>query len=107
MAIMFFDGMVSGYARALMPIAAVKVFEFTTPQWSELNAIMGFTGALIALGLGPFIDRFGAKTILGLTIFLTGVHAFTLAGTQELWSNSTYVLVMMSAWSMLLPVIRV
>ena len=107
MAIMFFDGMVGGYGRALMPIAAVKVFEFTTPQWSELNAIMGFTGALIALGLGPFIDRFGAKTILGLTIFLTGVHAFTLAGTQELWSNSTYVLVMMSAWIMLLPVIMV
>ena len=107
MAIMFFDGVVGGYGRALMPIAAVKVFDFTTPQWADLNAVMGFTGALIALSLGPFIDRFGAKNILGLTIFLTGVHAFTLAGTQELWSNSTYVLVMMSAWIMLLPVIMV
>ncbi len=107
MAIMFFDGIVGGYGRALMPIAAVQVFDFTTPQWSNLNAIMGLTGAVIALGLGPIIDRFGAKTIMGLTIFLTGVHAFTLAGTQELWSNSTYVLVMMSAWIVLLPVIMV
>jgi PAT family beta-lactamase induction signal transducer AmpG len=107
MTIMFFDGIVGGYGRALMPIAAVQVFDFTTPQWSNLNAVMGLAGAVIALGLGPLIDRFGAKTIMGLTIFLTGVHAFTLAGTQELWSNSTYVLVMMSTWILLLPVIMV
>jgi len=107
MVIMFIDGIVGGYGRALMPIAAVQLFEFTTPQWADLNAVMGLAGALVALALGPFIDRFGAKTILGLTIFLTGVHAFTLAGTQELWSNDTYVLVMMSLWILLLPVIMV
>ncbi len=107
MTIMFIDGMVSGYGRALMTIAAVQVFDFTTPQWSDLNAVMGLTGAVIALALGPLIDRFGAKKIMGLTIFLTGIHAFTLAGTQEMWQNSTYVLVMMSLWVMLLPVIMV
>ena len=41
MAIMFIDGLVSGYGRALMPIAAIEVFGFTTPQWSDLNAVMG------------------------------------------------------------------
>jgi PAT family beta-lactamase induction signal transducer AmpG len=107
MLIMFIDGLVSGYGRALMPIAAIQVFDFTTPQWSDLNAIMGLAGAIIALGLGPIIDKFGAKTILGLTIFLTGIHAFTLAGTQEMWNNDTYVLVMMSLWILLLPIIMV
>jgi len=107
MAIMFIDGIVSGYGRALMPIAAIEVFDFTTPQWSDLNAVMGLAGAVIALGLGPLIDRFGAKAMMGLTIALTGIHAFTLAGTQEMWSNDTYVLVMMSAWILLLPVIMV
>jgi PAT family beta-lactamase induction signal transducer AmpG len=107
MAIMFIDGLVSGYGRALMPIAAIDVFGFTTPQWSDLNAIMGLAGAVVALGLGPLIDRFGAKAMMGLTILLTGIHAFTLAGTQEMWSNHTYVLVMMSAWILLLPVIMV
>ena len=107
MAIMFIDGLVSGYGRALMPIAAVQVFGFTTPQWSELNAVMGFAGAVLALGLGPLIDRFGAKAMMGLTILLTGIHAFMLAGTQELWSSDGYVLVMMSAWILLLPVIMV
>ena len=107
MAIMFIDGIVSGYGRALMPIAAIDVFGFTTPQWSDLNAVMGLAGAVVALGLGPLIDRFGAKAMMGLTIFLTGIHAFTLAGTQEMWNNDTYVLVMMSAWILLLPVIMV
>jgi MFS transporter, PAT family, beta-lactamase induction signal transducer AmpG len=107
MAIMFADGLVGGYGRAMMPIAAVDVFGFTTPQWSELNAVMGLAGAVVALGLGPLIDRFGAKAMMGLTIFLTGIHAFTLAGTQEMWSNHTYVLVMMSTWVLLLPVIMV
>ena len=107
MAIMFIDGIVSGYGRALMPIAAIDVFGFTTPQWSDLNAVMGLAGALVALGLGPLIDRFGAKAMMGLTIFLTGIHAFTLAGTQEMWNNDTYVLLMMSTWILLLPVIMV
>jgi PAT family beta-lactamase induction signal transducer AmpG len=107
MAIMFADGLVGGYGRAMMPIAAIEVFGFTTPQWSNLNAVMGLAGAVVALGLGPLIDRFGAKAMMGLTIFLTGIHAFTLAGTQEMWSNHTYVLVMMSTWVLLLPVIMV
>lgn len=107
MIIMFLDGLVGGYGRALMPVAAVQVFDFDTPQWSELNAVMGLAGAVVALALGPFIDRFGAKKILGLTIFLTGLHAFLLAGSQEMWNNSRYVLVMMSLWIMLMPIIMV
>ena len=107
MAIMFFDGIVSGYGRALMPIAAVQVFGFSTPQWADLNAIMGLAGAVIALGMGPIIDRIGAKSMLGLTILLTGLHAFTLAGTQEMWANNTYVTVMMAAWILLLPLVMV
>jgi len=107
MGIMFIDGLVSGYGRALMPIAAIDVFGFTTPQWSDLNAIMGLAGAVLALGLGPLIDRFGAKSMMGLTIFLTGIHAFTLAGTQELWTNNAFVMFMMSTWILLLPVIMV
>jgi PAT family beta-lactamase induction signal transducer AmpG len=107
MLIMFMAGMFSGYGRALMPIAAVQVFEFSTPEWAELNAVMGFAGAAVALFLGPIIDRRGAKSVMGLTILLTGVHAFTLAFTQEMWTNDTYVLVMMSLWILLLPIIMV
>ena len=107
MAIMLFDGFIGGYGHALMPIAAINLFGFTTPEWSQLVAVMGLGGAAVALVLGPMIDRFGAKAMMGLTILLTGIHAFTLAGTQEMWSNHTYVLVMMSTWVLLLPVIMV
>jgi len=107
MVIMFMAGMFSGYGRALMPIAAVQVFGFSTPYWSDLNAVMGFAGAVVALLLGPIIDRRGAKSVMGLTILLTGIHAFTLAFTQEMWTNDTYVLVMISLWILLLPIIMV
>jgi MFS family permease len=50
-----------------------------------------------ALALGPLIDRFGARTMLLLTIGVVGAHSFLLAGTQQLWTNSIYVLFMLSA----------
>lgn len=107
MAIMLVNGLNSGYGRALMPIAAVQVFGFTTPQWSELNAIMGLIGALLALAIGPVIDKFGAKRIMWFGMLLTGVHAFALAATEAMWGNNSYVLAMISAWIVLLPMIMV
>ena len=46
-----------------MPNAAVKLFGYTTPQWSQLVAMMGLTGAVIALGLGPLIDRWSSSRV--------------------------------------------
>ena len=107
MAIMIFDGFIGGYGHALMPIAAINLFGFTTPEWSQLVAVMGLAGAAVALALGPMIDRFGAKRMLILTISLVAVHAFLLAQTQYLWENSTYVKVMLAAWVLLGPVTMV
>jgi PAT family beta-lactamase induction signal transducer AmpG len=107
MAIMFFDGFIGGYGHALMPIAAINLFGFTTPEWSQLVAIMGLGGAAAALVLGPMIDRFGAKRMLVLTVSLVAVHAFLLAETQYLWDNATYVKVMLAAWVLLGPVTMV
>lgn len=107
MLVMFIDGLVSGYGHALMPIAAVKLFGFTTPQWSNLVAVMGLAGAAVALGFGPLIDRFGAKRMLFLTISLVAAHAFLLAETQVLWQDTLYVKVMLSIWIMLGPVTMV
>ena len=107
MAIMLFDGFIDGYGRALMPIAAIKLFGFTTPEWSQLVAVMGLGGAATALALGPLIDRFGAKRMLILTVSLVAIHAFLLAETQYLWENTTYVKVMLAAWVLLGPVTMV
>jgi len=107
MAVMFFDGLIYGYGQALMPIAAVNLFGYTTPQWSQLVAVMGLIGAVLALGVGPAIDRMGAKRMLVMAVTLLGVHAFLLAQTQHLWENTLYVRVMLSAWIMMLPVVMV
>ena len=107
MTIMIFDGFISGYGHAVMPIAAINLFGFTTPEWSQLVAGMGLAGAATALVLGPMIDRFGAKRMLILTIALVALHALLLAQTQYLWENTTYVRVMLSAWVILGPVTMV
>lgn len=107
MLIMIFDGLVSGYGRALMPIAAIDLFGYTTPQWSQLVAVMGLIGAGVALGLGRWIDRFGAKRMFFLTSALVAVHAFLLAQTQFLWEDTLYAQTMLSAWVMLGPITMV
>jgi PAT family beta-lactamase induction signal transducer AmpG len=107
MLIMLTDGLISGFGHALMPIAAVKLFGYTTTQWSQLVALMGLIGAAVALSLGPVIDRFGAKRILFLTVALVGIHAILIAQTQSMWQDTFYVKVMLSIWVMLLPVVMV
>jgi len=68
---------------------------------------MGLIGAVLALSIGPLIDRLGAKRMLTLGVSLVGVHAFLIALTQHLWQNTTYVQVMLSVWVMLLPIVMV
>jgi PAT family beta-lactamase induction signal transducer AmpG len=103
-AIMFLDGLVSGYGSALTPIAAINLFGFTTPQWSNLVATMGLLGAVVSLGLGPLIDRFGAKRMQIFIILVVVAHTFLLAGTQHYWQDTVYVRVMMSIWVLLGPI---
>lgn len=107
MSVMFFDGLVSGYGHALMPIAAVNLFGFTTPQWSQLVAVMGLTGAVAALALGPLIDRYGARRMMLATVALVAAHAFLLAQTQHLWQDTLYVRSMLSVWVLMNPVVMV
>ena len=107
MAIMFFDGLIYGYGQALMPIAAINLFGYTSPQWSQLVAMMGLIGAVLALAMGPAIDRMGAKRMLLLVVALLGIHAFLISQTQHLWQNTLYVRTMLSIWVMMLPLVMV
>ena len=105
--ILFFHGLVNGYGDALMPIAAIKLFGFSTESWSNLVATMGLLGAFIALSIGPFIDRFGIKTMSLITTIVIFSHAILLAQTEHLWVNEDYVIVMLALWVLLDPVAMV
>ena len=107
MTIMFIDGLIYGYGQALMPIAAINLFGYTTSEWSQLVAMMGLTGAVLALSVGPLIDRLGAKRMLFVATALVALHALLIAQTQHLWEDTLYVRVMLSTWIMLLPVVMV
>jgi PAT family beta-lactamase induction signal transducer AmpG len=104
MVIMFLDGLIFGYGQALMPIAAIKVFNYSTEQWSQLVATMGLVGALLALLLGPIIDRIGVRQVLMLTVLVIAAHAMLLGNTQHLWNDSGFVQVMLSIWVLMSPV---
>ncbi len=82
MAIMFMDGLIYGYGQALMPIAAINLFGYTTAQWSQLVAMMGLIGAVLALGVGPLIDRLGPKRMLFIATSLVALHALMISQTQ-------------------------
>lgn len=105
--ILFFHGLVNGYGDALMPIAAVQLFGMTTAQWSNLVASMGLIGAFVALGIGPFIDRFGIKQMSMITTGVVFLHALVLAQTEHLWTDENYVLAMLAIWVLLDPVAMV
>ncbi len=107
MVIMFCDGLIYGYGQALMPIAAINLFGYTTSQWSQLVAMMGLIGAVVALSLGPLIDRLGAKRMLFVATSLVAIHALLISQTQHLWQDTTYVRVMLSVWVMMMPVVMV
>jgi len=104
MSIMLVDGLFYGYGQALMPIAAVQLFGYTTVEWSQLVAMMGLAGAVVALSVGPLIDRLGARRMLLLVVTFVGIHAFLIAHTQQLWQDTTYVRLMLSIWVMMVPV---
>jgi PAT family beta-lactamase induction signal transducer AmpG len=105
--VMFTDGLIVGYGHALMPFAAVNLFGYTTAQWSQLVAVMGLVGAVLALGLGPLIDRVGAKRMVAFAATLVGLHALTLSLTQHLWENTFYVRTMLALYVMLGPIVMV
>lgn len=102
--ILFFFGLGGGYSGALMPIAAVNEFLYTTEQWSDLVASVGMTGAFVALEIGPVFDRFDVKRISMLAVAAMSTHALLFALTNALWENSTYVRGMLSLWVLLEPV---
>lgn len=93
MFILLMDGLISGFCGALMPIAAVQLFGYSTQQWSQLVAVMGLIGAAVALSLGPMIDRFG-----GLQITPSAPAAwvpvsfsqarFVVQNAEQIWSRS-------------------
>jgi len=103
-AILFWFGLGAGYADALMPIAAVNAFHYSTEQWSELVASVGLLAAFGALGIGPIIDRFDVKRISILVLAVMTAHALAFSLTSALWENTVYVRAMLSLWVLVDPV---
>ena len=61
-----------------------QAFGWSRTELSGAVSIGGILGALAAPALGAFLDRNGARAVLGLAVLLTAVSTFMLSFTQSL-----------------------
>jgi len=82
----------TGFSRPGSAVATLSIFVEPMTQefgWShtEISAAVsvgGILGALVAPALGGFLDRNGARAVLGLAVLLTGIPLLLLSFTQSL-----------------------
>ncbi|MGH8708176.1 MAG: MFS transporter, partial [Burkholderiales bacterium] len=82
----------AGFSRTGSAVATLSIFIAPMTRefgWShtEISAAVslgGVLGALVAPALGSFLDRNGARAVLGLAVLLTGVPLLLLSFTQSL-----------------------
>jgi sugar phosphate permease len=82
----------AGFSRTGSAVATLSIFIDPMTRefgWShtEISAAVslgGVLGALVSPALGPFLDRNGARAVLGLAVLLTGIPLLLLSFTQSL-----------------------
>lgn len=82
----------AGFSRQGSAVATLSIFvEPMTGEfgWSRTSlsaavSVGGVLGALVAPFLGPFLDRNGARAVLGAAVLLTGFSVIALGFTQSL-----------------------
>jgi sugar phosphate permease len=82
----------AGFSRTGSAVATLSIFIAPMTRefgWShtEISAAVslgGVLGALVSPALGVFLDRNGARAVLGLAVLLTGIALLLLSFTQSL-----------------------
>jgi sugar phosphate permease len=82
----------AGFSRTGSAVATLSIFIAPMTRefgWShtEISAAVslgGVLGALVSPALGAFLDRNGARAVLGLAVLLTGIALLMLSFTQSL-----------------------
>src|SRR3990170_4263690 len=82
----------AGFSRQGSAVATLSIFvEPMTGEfgWSRTaisaaGSVGGVLGALVSPALGPFLDRNGARAVLGAAVLVTGFSLVMLSFTQSL-----------------------
>jgi len=71
----------AGISLTIAPLIAVQDLGYTAPQYAYWSGIASAVGAVIGLGFGPLVDRYGAKPLLmaGLLVVIFSLLVFVLA----------------------------
>ncbi len=80
-----------GVAIAVVPVAATQTLGFSAETYSSFQGIVGVAIAIVGVGIGPLVDRYGAKRFYLLGIGGSALMTLVFALTPTLWSNTAYV----------------
>ena len=89
-----------GVALAVVPVFAVQDLGYSSAAYSSAQGALGLSVAVLGLGFGPVIDRFGAKRLFMFGIGASAVVTLIFAGTTQLWPDTRYVVAMWFAMSL-------
>ena len=82
----------TGMALVVFPTVATQELGFNTEQYTQFVGGAGFAAAALVIFAGPYIDRFGAKRVLIISLLASAV-AHLGAGTMPwLWADTDVVL---------------
>jgi len=96
-----------GVALAVFPVVATQQLEYSAVQYSYLQGIMGVVVAVVGVGVGPIIDRYGAKWLYIIGLGGVAVTSVVFASTQPLWDSTPYAIGMWSLANLFTQVVFV
>lgn len=86
-----FQRMASGMLVAIGPVMTVQELAWVQTEWTNFYATAGIIASLIAVLLGPLIDRIGSYRVLGAAIAFRLVLFAAFAMTPSLWQHPEWV----------------
>ncbi len=86
-----FQRMASGMLIAVAPVMVVQELSWVQTEWTNYYATAGIIASVVAVVLGPLIDRIGSFRVMGAAIAFRMILFAVFALTADYWQNADWV----------------
>ena len=100
-AVEFVGRLRDGMALVVFPIVATQELGFNTEQYTQFVGGAGFAAAALVILAGPYIDRFGAKRVLMLSLLASALAHLGAGAIPAIWADTNLVLALYCAAAVL------
>ena len=91
-AVAWVSHMRDGLALAVFPAFGTQELGFTANQYTDFNAAVGFISALLGALLGIFMDRYGTRIFLLVSLLGSAACHLAMGLMPSLWENTATVI---------------